>query len=105
MTKEKVERVLISVTEGEQEQLAAIQRVTNENRSGLIRRLVDAEAARLVNAKPEYSPAELKALRQIVTTGACAITPPIIGFLVRNEIITPNGFDTVKAQAILDGAK
>lgn len=44
----------------------------------------------------------IKALRQIINTGSCAITPPIVGYLVTNGIMAEGGFDIEKAKAALD---
>ena len=43
-----------------------------------------------------------KALRQIINTGSCAITPPIVGYLVQNGIMAEGGFNIEKAKLALD---
>ena len=42
-----------------------------------------------------------KALRQIINTGSCAITPPIVGYLVQNGIMAEGGFNIEKAKLAL----
>lgn len=43
----------------------------------------------------------IKALKSIVDTGACGVTPPIFGFLLRENVITATGFDMEKAKQLL----
>lgn len=41
---------------------------------------------------------KIKVLQQIINTGACPITPPIVGYLVQSGIMKPGGFDIPQAQ-------
>ena len=48
---------------------------------------------------------KIKVLKQIIDTGACAITPPIVGYLVDAGIMRAGGFDVAQAQNELQRLK
>lgn len=48
------------------------------------------------------TPEQRNALESIIATGACAINPPLFGWLLREGVLAGGGFDKVKAQQLLD---
>ena len=48
---------------------------------------------------------KIKVLQQIINTGACGITPPIVGYLVDAGIMKAGGFDIAQAQNELQRLK
>lgn len=45
---------------------------------------------------------KIKTLNQILSVGACAAPPPVMGWLVESGIFAPGGFDMDRARAELE---